>query len=384
MTDLNKTKIPNIAVSADQLMPTSVLEAQLVTAARKPEPVGEQVLLTEVGKLTGSEVGANLKSSPIDTEIKIPTQKLEFKSDSPTANIPQPTQLNQPPEVIVKVVTVPIEKPVQTATNIATSGNIGQTILGQTVTNNSTLINRSAREIMAATEREVIKSSSATANTAKATSENSKLLVNSILKEGASILSDKEPISSFESTDFSKLEDSIMAAYLPSDFKKELTSAGVKLGGIDSVLTAAEKVNSGESAKSGAIKNLKDDLASVKSGKLADSNSLKQILTPDKTLEKSVTKLTRELPESINNLSSSFSTFSPQSSNITNVTNEGTRIDQSSTVNSTRSERDQMKQSGEAQTASQNQAGFNQNEFYLQAIYAALVSGKIRVKIENV
>lgn len=175
-----------------------------------------------------------------------------------------------------------------------------------------------------------------------------------------------------------------MAAYLPSDFKKELTSAGVKLGGIDSVLTAAEKVNSGESAKSGAIKNLKDDLASVKSGKLADSNSLKQILTPDKTLEKSVTKLTRELPESINNLSSSFSTFSPQSSNITNVTNEGTRIDQSSTVNSTRSERDQMKQSGEAQTASQNQAGFNQNEFYLQAIYAALVSGKIRVKIENV
>jgi len=169
------------------------------------------------------------------------------------------------------------------------------------------------------------------------------------------------------------------------DFKLALSDQGINFGKIDSVLGAAGKgadfaSNSVDSAKN----KLSTELASVKSSKLADSNSVKQLLTPDKTLEKSVSKLTRELPESINNLSSSFSTFSPQSSSVTNVTNEGTKIDQSSTVNSMQPSNKQAVQPDAASQQANSQAGMNQSEFYVQAIYAALMSGKIRVKLEQV
>ena len=43
----------------------------------------------------------------------------------------------------------------------------------------------------------------------------------------------------------------------------------------------------------------------------------------------------------------------------------------------------QAAQSDVASQQATTQAGMNQSEFYMQAIYAALMSGKIRVKIEQ-
>jgi septation ring formation regulator EzrA len=138
-------------------------------------------------------------------------------------------------------------------------------------------------------------------------------------------------------------------------------------------------VGEAESAKS----KISSEVASLKTSKLADSNSVKQLLTPDKTLERNVSKLTKDLPESINNLNSSFSNFSPQSSSTSTVTNEGAKIDQSSTVNSMQPNNRQVSQPETASPQANSQTGMNQSDFYMQAIYAALMSGKIRVKLEQ-
>jgi len=357
--------------------PDIVLEAAINEEKQSASnATGENVLLSEVVKPTSGESVANLKTLPIDTSIE--GVKAETAKAEPTETI--------------KVIAVPvqIEKVIQTPASLATSGNTAQ-LEANPVTNNinSQTLNQVRSSIASATEKQVLNSVVNNMVSSNKLTESSQNSINSIVNSGSNLINGLNSVK--ESSDKSVMdkvtstEDLLFSSFMSPDFKLALSDQGINFGKIDSMLGAAGKgadfaSNSVDSAKN----KLSTELASVKSSKLADSNSVKQLLTPDKTLEKSVSKLTRELPESINNLSSSFSTFSPQSSSVTNVTNEGTKIDQSSTVNSMQPSNKQAVQQDAASQQANSQAGMNQSEFYVQAIYAALMSGKIRVKLEQV
>lgn len=119
----------------------------------------------------------------------------------------------------------------------------------------------------------------------------------------------------------------------------------------------------------------------VKSNKLVESASVKKLLEPDKTLENSVGKLSKDLPAAVNNLSSSVTSMNPQTSSSSSVTNEGTKIDQSSktVINQMAGQTNQPEQISQPKNLAQSPQS---SDFYIQGIYAALMSGKIKVKLE--
>lgn len=402
MEDISEGQIDLKLTDTSIPTPDIVLDAAINAEKSQPPSVtGEQVLLTEAGKPAGSESTTNLKSLPIENSVDVPKTAEPKFAESEVKSTPIPTVKPDQIETI-KIVTVPveIERPAPLAATVATSGNVVQAAASpiSTTNVNSTTINQFGKAIATATTSEVLKSvfdsvSSASKNTEISSSagkntEVSKNSASSIITQGSTLL--KELISNKETSQKSTIEkatspeDLILSSFGSADFKEGLIKEGVKFDSADKILSAAnEKKDSVSDVVNSAKSKVESDIASVKSSKLADSNSVKQLLTPDKTLEKSVSKLTRELPESINNLSSSFSTFSPQSSSTTNVTNEGTKIDQSSTVNSMQSANRQAAQADASAQPATAQSGMNQSEFYMQAIYAALTSGKIRVKIEQ-
>ena len=133
-----------------------------------------------------------------------------------------------------------------------------------------------------------------------------------------------------------------------------------------------------------ANEDSKNSEVNVKSKTLVDSKTVNKMLTPDKTVEKTVAKLGKDLPAAVNNLSTSMTSLnnSPQSS-MTTVTNEGNRIDQSTNINNQNQQQRVQETQTQPENKSSDQALMHQNEFYLQAIYAALMSGKVKVKIEH-
>lgn len=384
-------KSDNIDENLDGLKfptPASVLEAEIDSNKKENlSPMGETVLAIEADKPKTGGSAVNVKANPIESTVNDQVKNTPNKSDSEVKSTPIQVIKSESTET-VKIVTVPVQIPAPTPAVVATSGNTYQTLIGPTSSiNESNATNQLGTTVSALTEKEILKSvlntetlSSKISNTVKDTSS-------SILKSGTSFLKQMSSSNSLlENSTLEKVtspEDLIMSAFLPAGFKEALEDKGIKIKGPENILSAVEKGKETLSEVGEFQKSKIGSDAILKTGKLADSNSVKQILTPDRTLEKSVSKLTRELPESINNLSSSFSTFSPQSSNITNVMNEGSKIDQSSTVNSMQSASGQNRVMTENPQSAKEQAGMNQNEFYLQAIYSALVSGKIRVKIEH-
>jgi hypothetical protein len=385
--------------------PAIVLEAAINEEKKSTSAAtGEEVLLSEVVKPTAGNSAASLKTLPIDTSIdRIPTEKVKTE-----------------PVETVKVVVVPVQTNgvIQTPASLATSGNTAQ-LEANPVTNtiNSQTINQTQSLISSATEKQVLNSVINNLTSSTKMKEGSNNSINSIVNSGLTLMNELKSAKEFSNKPINDLisikefsnksvndlnsvksssdksvidrlmstKDLLFSSFVSPDFKLPMPNQGVNFGEIDSVLAAVGKsADSAFDTIDSAKSKLSTELASVKSSKLADSNSVKQLLTPDKTLEKSVSKLTRELPESINNLSSSFSTFSPQSSSTTNVTNEGAKIDQSSTVNSMQPSNRQVVQQDAASQQANSQTGINQSEFYMQAIYAALMSGKIRVKLEQV
>jgi hypothetical protein len=387
--------------------PDIVLDAAINAEKSQPPSVtGEQVLLTEAGKPASSESTTNLKSLPIENSVDVPKTADSKSAESEVRSTPIPTVKPEQAETI-KIVTVPVKaEPVETikivtvpvevervaplAATVATSGNVAQAAVSPITTTNitSNTVNKIGESIATATEKEITKALLESTSSASKTTDLSQNSTNSIIKDGSTLL--KELTSTKETSQRSIIEkvtspeDLILSSFGSADFTKGLIGEGVKFDGADKILKAAnEKKESLVGAAESAKGKIESDVASLKTSKLADSNSVKQLLTPDKTLERSVSKLTKDLPESINNLNSSFSNFSPQSSSTTNVTNEGTKIDQSSTVNSMQSANRQAAQADASAQPATAQSGMNQSEFYMQAIYAALMSGKIRVKIEQ-
>ena len=124
-----------------------------------------------------------------------------------------------------------------------------------------------------------------------------------------------------------------------------------------------------------------DNLVNVKSNNFVGSSSVEKMLKPDKTLENSVGKLSKDLPAAVNNLSSSVTSMNPQTNTSSAVTNEGTKIDQSSktTINQNSGQTGPQEQTSRPQEMAQLPQS---SDFYLQGIYSALMSGKIKVKLE--
>jgi hypothetical protein len=395
-----------ISSDINSLTPASILENEInKLATPKNIPTEETVLSSETAKSSVSESSTNLKSLPIENSVEVPKPAGAKSAESEVRSTPIPTVKPDQAEP-VKIVTVPVEveKAAPLAATVATSGNVAQAAVSPITTTNitSNTVNKIGELIATATEKEITKVLSESTNSASKTTDVSQKSTdvsqkstdvsqkstNSIIKDGSTLL--KELSSTKETSQKSTIEkvtspeDLILSSFGSADFKQSLVKEGVKFAGSDNILKAAnEKKESLTSGAESAKSKISSEVASLKTSKLADSNSVKQLLTPDKTLERNVSKLTKDLPESINNLNSSFSNFSPQSSSTSTVTNEGAKIDQSSTVNSMQPNNRQVSQPETASPQANSQTGMNQSDFYMQAIYAALMSGKIRVKLEQ-
>jgi hypothetical protein len=374
------------------LTPASILENEInKLSTPKNIPTEETVLSSETAKSTVSESSTSLKSLPIENSVEVPKTTEAKSAESEVRSTPIPTVKPEPVES-VKIVTVPVEveRAAPLAATVATSGNVTQAAVSPITTTNitSNTVNKTGESIATATEKEITKALLESTNSVSKTTDVSQKSTNSIIKDGSTLL--KELSSTKETSQKSTIEkvtspeDLILSSFGSVDFMQGLIKEGVKFSGSDNILKAAnEKKESLASGVESGNSKISSEVASLKTSKLADSNSVKQLLTPDKTLERSVRKLTKDLPESINNLNSSFSNFSPQSSSTATVTNEGAKIDQSSTVNSMQPNNRQVSQPETASPQANSQTGMNQSDFYMQAIYAALMSGKIRVKLEQ-
>ena len=149
------------------------------------------------------------------------------------------------------------------------------------------------------------------------------------------------------------------------------------------ILSQAEPLSAQASTPSASPAGSTVSNVSVRNNKLVESSEVKNMLAPDKTLENSVSVLSQTLPEAVNNLSTSVTSISPTSSTSNSNFVEGARIDQStSTVfNQMAGPQNKMAPAESSPTPETNQS--QTNEYYLQAIYSALMSGKIRVKLET-
>ena len=123
-------------------------------------------------------------------------------------------------------------------------------------------------------------------------------------------------------------------------------------------------------------------IPTVKTGKLAQSSAIKSAMEPDQTLSNQVGQLTKVLPDTINNLSTNITSLNrPADQTSTSITNQGAKIDQS--TNNTNINNTEMSKSGQyTETAKPGEISHGQADFYLQAIYMALISGKLKVKLD--
>jgi hypothetical protein len=125
-----------------------------------------------------------------------------------------------------------------------------------------------------------------------------------------------------------------------------------------------------------------DSAVYLKNNKIIESTDIKNILEPDRTLEKSVNVLTKTLPEAVNNLSTSFTSISPATTTNSSSFVEGAKIDQSTSTVFNQLAPNQMQQSTTDKIEKSTDNRHELTEHYLQAIYAMLMSGKIKVKLE--
>lgn len=119
----------------------------------------------------------------------------------------------------------------------------------------------------------------------------------------------------------------------------------------------------------------------VKTNSIVDTNTVKRILEPDRTLERNVGQLTKVLPETINNLSTTVSSMSPSTSSSSTVMNEGNKIDQSTNTTIVKPETGLSQQSAQRPMSGNPQNQVDQS-FYMEAIYQALMSGKVKVSLK--
>lgn len=319
----------------------SVLLAAVDRIFSKKVPTGDSVLEGEILKTVNTQPDTSIRSIPIET----PSPNVAV-ADSNSTTLEKPIAIElKPIEVLVK--------PTDATSGKVTTAEINKSQLApaSTTTVNNTSINNFLPS------PSVVTASNSSVNS-------SNLLIDSSQKIMESINSLTKN-SKVKSSNLSTLESSMLATV------KAESALSSKISDTSSSVNTTEDKET--------INN--NNLTQLKSSKLIDSSNVKKILAPDKTLEKSVTSLSKSLPEAVNNLSNSVTSISPQTNTSTSVMNEGSKIDQSSqtTINNPNTGNSSKTESLYDKPAVVA-PGIN-NEYYLQAIYSALMSGKIKVTL---
>lgn len=135
------------------------------------------------------------------------------------------------------------------------------------------------------------------------------------------------------------------------------------------------------SASNTSVNSLVEDLT-VRSKKMVDATAVNRILKPENPVQASMERLTRVLPESINNLNSTVSSINTSSAAGPITTNEGSKIDNSSNTTIVNNGQPTPQQPQVETKPVQSEADSQMAAHYLQAIYAAIISGKVKVKLE--
>ncbi len=387
------TPLPGSIISSDisSLTPASILE----TAIAKPTttsniPTSETVLSKETSKPSPNLTAtANIK--PVRIEQPSPNQEEPIKLTSPE----QTSAIAATSGNVATIASAPaIQTQVQAPSITNTTINNNITNAKSESANNSNSVVNSKNVLNNESKSETANQSTSSANNKNTTSTSDSYITNmfetliggSISKpaDQTNVNQKYSPLSSVnkvkESTDPKLLN--ILKSTI--DSKTTSTEEDIQTKKNESMLNTLLGIsNTSETTevnKTNINKTNTNESVNLKSTKLVESSSVKKLLEPDKTLEKSVGKLSKDLPAAVNNLSSSVTSMNPQTSSSSSVTNEGTKIDQSSktVINQNSGQTGPQEQSSQAKELTQTSQG---NDFYLQAIYSALMSGKIKVTL---
>jgi hypothetical protein len=353
----------------------SVLLAAVDRLFSKKVPTGDSILEGEILKTVNTQPDTSIRSIPIEN----PSPNVaEVDSNSTASDKPIVIEL-KPAAVLVnptdatsgKVTTAEIEKSQLAPANTTTVNNtsISNSLPSQSAVTASNSSVNSSNLLIDSSQKIMESINSLTKNSMESinlVTKNSNVTdaINSLTKNSLTAVTNNSENLKVKSSNLSTLESSMLATI------KADSAPNSKISDTSSSINTTEDKET-----------INNNLTQLKSSKLIDSSNVKKILAPDKTLEKSVTSLSKSLPEAVNNLSNSVTSISPQTNTSTSVMNEGSKIDQSSqtTINNPNT--------GNSSTAALTDdkpavvaPGIN-NEYYLQAIYSALMSGKIKVTL---
>jgi hypothetical protein len=337
---------------------SATLERILETAIDGPLskqglPNISKLLESESSKVSSFGLESNIKSQPI--QLGEPT-----KPEAPVFNIPE---IKVPTPIVVLSQS---ESPV--------SGSSPISILQQTV--NSLM------------PSDLANNSSVTSSETDTRNSLTNLLVNLYNETTNTVNRNRDSVESFVGGTTQNLINST-----------SLTSKSIMDSAVNSINNTANSVNnsiggqlrSTESISASLLKvpqldteNKVTDRTSesfVKTNSIVDTNTVKRILEPDRTLERNVGQLTKVLPETINNLSTTVSSMSPSTSSSSTVMNEGNKIDQSTNTTIVKPETGSSQQSAQQPMSGNPQNQVDQS-FYMEAIYQALMSGKVKVSLK--
>ena len=337
---------------------SATLERILETAIDGPLskqglPNISKLLESESSKVSSFGLESNIKSQPI--QLGEPT-----KPEAPVFNIPE---IKVPTPIVVLSQS---ESPV--------SGSSPISILQQTV--NSLM------------PSDLANNSSVTSSETDTRNSLTNLLVNLYNETTNTVNRNRDSVESFVGGTTQNLINST-----------SLTSKSIMDSAVNSINNTANSVNnsiggqlrSTESISASLLKvpqldteNKVTDRTSesfVKTNSIVDTNTVKRILEPDRTLERNVGQLTKVLPETINNLSTTVSSMSPSTSSSSTVMNEGNKIDQSTNTTIVKPETGSSQQSAQRPMSGNPQNQVDQS-FYMEAIYQALMSGKVKVSLK--
>lgn len=358
-------------------------EQDLILEAAIEKPIVEKVIPTGTNALT---VEANKPSISGMNDVSIKSTTI----NQPESNLESPIKLSNPDSLIkdgsIEAAVSNIKnifKNISTVTNNYIDG------VKNSVKNSSNITKGGFSEIIKEVSSQYVQMV-----------DTSTTKTNDVLKEATSIMSDttnsiktssSELLTKVQSTkeNQSKTEsnnnstDLILKGIL-ADNKASKAPASTLQSASQKILNFANSAITGNSKTESetSIDSTTTNPVSIKNSKLIESKEVKTILAPDKTLEKSVKVLSTALPDAVNNLSTSVTSISPNSTYSNSVVNQGSKIDQSSSMTVNKPELTQPLAPSSTKPEPSKTGDGQMNEFYLQAIYAALMSGKVKVKLE--
>ena len=378
-----------------ELTPATVLDSAInKSTTASTIPTSETVLSKETAKPSPNlPVTANIKPAKIEQPSPKPEEQVKLTSPKPeeSTKLTTPDQTSAIAATSGNVVAI-ASTPIVQAQAQAQSPSLTNTTINN-VTNAKSESADNSNSIVNLTKVLKDSISEKTASSTSVSDSTTKMLetlmgipqvstkneVSTINQKSTNLSSVNKTKESIDSKISNVLKSTVDNQVSTSTKEDEQTKANQAM--LNTLMGIPNTPESTETNKTNINKTNTNESVNLKSTKLVESASVKKILEPDKTLEKSVGKLSKDLPAAVNNLSSSVTSMNPQTSTSSSVTNEGTKIDQSSntTINQNSGQTGPQEQSAKPAEVAQLQQS---SDFYLQGIYAALMSGKIKVKLE--